>query len=138
MGREFSRKRGMEFEQCIARLFTQAGYSVYKYRGPFDIIATKDDALLAVQVKTTQGPGRPRIDTRRCVAHPLPDGAQRLYWHHCGKYDEHQVYSIDAQGSLNPVPNPLEFMFPPALDKKMVRESIKLHKTRARANHWLR
>lgn len=144
MGRESSRERGMDFKQWIARLFTQAGYSVamsYKSRDPFDFIATRDDAILAVQVKTTQGPGRPPIDMRRCAAYPLPDGAQRLYWHHCGKYDHHRVYRIGIdnaraqitgfdQARLDPVPNPLGFMFPPPLDKKTVSASTKLHKTR--------
>lgn len=132
MGREFSRERGLAFERHIAYLFERAGYHVelsVRPRGPFDFVATQGNEVIAVQVKTTHSPSIPPIDTRRCAEYPLPDGAQRLYWHHCGKYDRHTVQSIDTHAHLKLASNPLGFMFPPPLDKNLTNAGRRRYKS---------
>lgn len=70
----------------VAQLLRDAGYSVAmspKSRGVFDLVATRGDACLAVQVKfysRSCASPRPYHLHARLMSGDLPAGARRIYW----------------------------------------------------------
>ena len=96
---------GYRGEAIVAKIFRDMGYSVWrapKSRGVFDIVATRGDSVVGVQVKFTstrnRSKSKPYSQYKKLLGAPLADGARRVWWTYCDALSSHCLYEITASG----------------------------------------
>ena len=102
---------GNRGEAIVAKIFRDMGYSVWrapKSRGVFDIVASKGESTVGVQVKlvsTRSGStSKPYRHYKKLLEAPLSGGARRVWWIYCAGTASHCIYEITADGAkITPV-----------------------------------
>lgn len=97
---------GNRGEAIVAKIFRDMGYSVWrapKSRGVFDIVASKGESTIGVQVKyvatTNRAKQKPYAHYKKLLEAPLSGEARRVWWIYCASTSSHCIYEITEDGA---------------------------------------
>lgn len=105
MGEYYPIRYGNRGESYVARKFRKAKFTVVrspKSRGVFDLVATRGDLVIAVQVKTlgmvSSFPRRPFAMHTAMMKADLPPNAVKLLWCHCPEFEHDALTKMVPEG----------------------------------------